>query len=360
MIAALAAATLLLVTFGQVAAADPDKTGVIVFQTASGGPIYAVNTDGTHLRHVTDGMDPALSPDGRQVAFTRWDNSQMGALGSVWVIPLAETGDYRNVDGAGERLILEGVHQPKAPTWSPDGARIIISMQQGGWTEVRRECVPDSQRSKIPRDAYDINIKRDGEGDVTICYSVPAHPYYGLRLVDVDNGQFEDLPRDRYSFSPTWDPANPWRAVYEGNNGLVGLDLVQRTTWAVTSDTHDHSPAFSPHGTRLAVAYWQNDHWEIHVMNVDGSGRVRLTETSLIAIADQRLNGQEPRSWNNTAPVWSPDGKSIAFLTDRSGKWELWVMEADGSDARPLFAPDTLQGINLEYHGMDERVFSWR
>jgi Tol biopolymer transport system component len=349
--AILAAAALVLVTFSHAAAAGPDQAGIIVFQTASGGSIYAVNADGTHLRHLTNGMDPALSPDGRQVAFTRWDNSQIGALGSVWVI---------NVDGTGERLVLEGVHQPKAPTWSPDGTEIIISMQQGGSTEIQRECVPDSQRSKIPRDAYDVDVKRDSEGDATICYNVPPYPYYGLRLVDVGNSQFEDLPRDRFSLSPTWDPANPWRAVYEGNEGLMALDLVQHKTWAVTSDTHDHSPVFSPDGTRLAVAYWQNDHWEIHVLNADGSGRVRLTETSLIAIADQRLKGQEPRSWNNTAPVWSPDGQSIAFLTDRSGQWELWVMGADGSNARPLFATDALQGISLEYHNMNERVFSWR
>jgi dipeptidyl aminopeptidase/acylaminoacyl peptidase len=350
-VAVLAAAILLLATIGQVAAAGPAHTGVIVFQTVSGGAIYAINADGTHLRHLTDGMDPALSPDGRQVAFTRWDNPQIGALGSVWVI---------NVDGTGEHIVLEDVHQPKAPTWSPDGTRIIISMQQGGSTEIRHECVPDSQRSKIPRDAYDVSVKRDSEGDVTICYNVPPYPYYGLRLVDVGDGQFQDLPRDRYSLTPTWDPVHPWRAVYRGNDGLMALDLVQHKTWAVTNDTNDHSPVFSPDGTRLAVAYWQNDHWEIHVLNADGSGRVRLTETSLIAIADQRLKGQEPRSFNNTAPVWSPDGQSIAFLTDRSGKWELWVMGADGSNPHPLLPPDALQGINLEYHGMEERVFTWR
>ena len=69
--------------------------GTIVFQTASGGPIYVANTDGSNLRYLTTGIDPALSPDGRTVAFTRW-NSAGGVPGTVWTI---------GVDGKGEQQI---------------------------------------------------------------------------------------------------------------------------------------------------------------------------------------------------------------------------------------------------------------
>ena len=107
------------------------RPALIVFQTASGGPIYAINVDGTNLRYLTTGIDPALSPDGQWVAFTRWDNPQIGALGSLWMI---------NVDGSGERLILEGIHQPKAPVWSPDGTQIILSMTYGEHLTTERKC----------------------------------------------------------------------------------------------------------------------------------------------------------------------------------------------------------------------------
>jgi hypothetical protein len=327
--------------------ANPALTGTIVFQTVSGGAIYAVNADGSNLRYLSSGMDPALSPDGQWVAFTRWDDTQNGALGSLWVI---------NVDGSGERAILGEIHQPKAPTWSPDGTQIVISMQHGGRVHEERKCGDKPP----PREAYDIEVKREADGDIIFCYTLPPHPYWGLRVVEVATGEFEDLPNDLFSYSPSWDPANPWRLVYDGDRGLVNLDFNQGTTWALTEDVADHSPTFSPIGDRIAVSYRQHDHWEVHVMNADGSGRVRLTETPWHAIGEQRLKGEEPRLWNNVAPAWSPDGSQIAFLTDRIGRWEIWVMYADGSHQRPLFAAGTLDGLALQYHSVDERVLSWR
>ena len=67
--------------------------------------------------------------------------------------------------------------------------------------------------------------------------------------------------------------------------------------------------------------------------------------------------------WNHAAPTWSPDGSKIAFVTDRGhddGSWEIWIMNADGSDQRPMFPGGTLDGITLNYAGVDERMLSWR
>ena len=102
----------------------------------------------------------------------------------------------------------------------------------------------------------------------------------------------------------------------------------------MTDDAHDHAPMFSPDGSKIAVSYWQHDHWEIHVLHADGSGRTRLTETPLTEQVAQRVSGQESRSSANAAPAWSPDGSKIAFVTDRNGQWELWVMPAPGPRAR--------------------------
>ena len=52
--------------------AATEPTGKLVFQTTMGGNFYTVNADGSNLQRITDGMDATWSPDGEQIAFTRW------------------------------------------------------------------------------------------------------------------------------------------------------------------------------------------------------------------------------------------------------------------------------------------------
>ncbi|MCS7259971.1 MAG: hypothetical protein NZ765_04215 [Anaerolineae bacterium] len=334
----------------------------LVIQTMSGGAIYVVDLDASgenprHLRYLTDGIDAALSPDGTQIAFTRWDHPSLGALGSLWVI---------GVDGGGERLIADQLRQPKAPIWSPDGSRIVINVQTGDRLKPEHKCSSELPNAPLQADADGdyirvvVEVEQDGDVEVKYCYTLLPRPYWGLGTIDVTNGSFTSLPHSLFSYVGDWDPQNPWRLVYRGERGLVNLDLDHGTSWPLTDDVADRTPVFSPDGAYIAVTYWQHDHWEVHRMNADGSGRVRLTETSLRDLADQRLSGQEPRSWNNAAPAWSPDGQRIAFITDRTGRWEVWVMNADGSDQRPLLPPEMQTQLNIQYFGVDERVLSWR
>jgi Tol biopolymer transport system component len=62
---------------------------------------------------------------------------------------------------------------------------------------------------------------------------------------------------------------------------------------------------------------------------------------------------------SNVAPAFSPTGKQIVYLSNRNeendaGPWRLWVMEADGSNQRPL----PLE-IEISYGYSGEQVVSW-
>jgi dipeptidyl aminopeptidase/acylaminoacyl peptidase len=318
------------------------RGGRLVFQTASGGPIYIANADGSGLRKLTTGIDPALSPDGTRVAFTRWDSSSPGTLGSVWVI---------NADGSEEKMVHSDVRQPKSPAWSPDGKALVISMQQGGTLEATCWCSVWSmpRPGLCPRDP-----PLDPNGREASCFEDLGRAGWGLRLIDLPTGQWQDQKRDFTSFTPTWDPINAWRVVFNGDRGLAQLDINRQVSWPLTEDVNDRSPNFSPNGQKIALSYHQHDHWDVHTINADGTGRVRITETPWSVTAAGKP------VWNNVAPAYSPDNRRIAFLTDRTGQWELWTINADGSDPRSVFPPSVQTQLGFQYNFSDERVVSWR
>jgi Tol biopolymer transport system component len=84
----------------------------------------------------------------------------------------------------------------------------------------------------------------------------------------------------------------------------------------------EHSPAFSPDGRRLVFVRESGGNADLYVANADGSQARRLTHTA----------GGE---YN---PAWSPDGTQIAFASNRSGLFKIYVMRADGRGVR-LVAP---------------------
>jgi len=294
-------------------------TGKLVFQVCNGCDIYVINADGSGLRRLTDGMDPAWSPDGKKVTFARWRDPR-----GIYVI---------DEDGSNETLLF-GWSEAKAPAWSPDGSHIVFTRHQAGG--------------------------REKDIEIFSWFTLPANPWWKLGLVRVEDRYFTELLCYDHSFSPTWSPDGKVIA-YDSDYGLhltatdgsIGGQSYDRSLYALSTDVRDTAPAWSPDGTKIAFGFRQHDHWEIYVMNADGSNRVRLTK-------EEPFSGRPP---NNVSPAWSPDSRHIAFFTDRNGelegdKWELYVMNADGSNQRPLFET-ALDGLPIEYGFVAERMVSW-
>ena len=113
-----------------------------------------------------------------------------------------------------------------------------------------------------------------------------------------------------------------------------GSNVVRLTTNSVSDS--DWLPAWSPDGRRIAFQSNRDGDTEIYVMNADGSNTSRLTNNFF---------------YSDSSPDWSPDGSRIAFHSTRDGGFEIYAMDADGSnvvrltnnsvdDANPSWSPD--------------------
>jgi TolB protein len=283
-------------------------TGKLVFQTAMGGDLYVINADGRGLRRLTDGADPAWSPDGGQIAFVRWRNPR-----GLWVI---------RADGSDERWVFDW-NEVRWPSWAPDGSRILFSRQHGGR--------PSSEKCFWG-----------------FCFPVPARPYWRLGTVRLGDGDLREPPCSQISLAPMRS-RDGQRIVYSDQRGLRVQSEDGEVSYLITRDASDTSPAWSPDGQRVVFTRRQHDHWEIYGVDADGRNLQRLTETPLMP--DGRLA-------NSASPAWSPDGRYIAFLSDRTGRWEIWLMRANGSEPRAMF-DGALAGLALEYGHVGERAISW-
>ena len=71
-------------------------------------------------------------------------------------------------------------------------------------------------------------------------------------------------------------------------------------------------------------------------MKIDGSGQ-RALAARTVAYRGLFFDGRMARlAAAEVAPAWSPDGRKIAFVSDRDGTYEVYVMNADGSGQRRL------------------------
>jgi Tol biopolymer transport system component len=301
--------------------------------------VKMIGTNGPPLRLTTDPApdhDPAWSPDGRFVAFLRVLPSRKDVLVLIPAI------------GGLERRITE-VSSGGRPTWSPDGNWLAIS-----------EKDPESERFALSLISVDSGEKRrltsppkQFFGDSDPAFSPDGHSLAFRRSIDAHSPELNDLYV--LAFSDGWKAAGEPTQVTFGNKGVQnpawtadGREIVygagsfvSKGLWRVSSFAHAAAraepqrlpsvgddaaePAISRSKHRLVYVnrFSHNGIWRVAAPSLEGK-RQRPPDQPTSLISSTR---------DDNSPQISPDGKKIAFQSTRSGNTEVWVCDADGSNA---------------------------
>lgn len=292
-----AVAALLLAITGAIAACrDSNITpplasaegGIIVFasnRSDANFELYRVGADGRGLRRLTTSVNvndraPAVSPDGRRIAWEQEIGVAGGGVASVEIWTMT-------VDGGDARPAVRNGSFNRTPSWGPAGELVYTSRVSGS-----------DQIFRLDAGA--------------------AEP---VRLTT--GGAADQYPR----LSPDGQ-----RVVFQSNRGLdFDIHAMNRDGTGVTNLTRfagdDRFPTWTPDGARIVWTRFdeRSSTFDLFVMAADGSAQRALLSTPFT-----ELN-----------PSVSPDGRSVVYQTDRTPPFTLYVVPVDGgsgadNDGRPL------------------------
>jgi len=377
-----------------------------------GGDLWIVPLDGGLARRLTtsEGVEdtPRFSPDGRRVAFT----GQYDGQNDVYVIPAAGGTPRRITYHPGSDVLVD---------WTPDGTRLLFASGRENpprnvsrlWTIPLDGGMPDALPLYAGADGdYAPNGNKLAYVPVSPAFtpSPGASSFVGwkhyrggrtsrIRIVDLDDLSVEHLPRDNSNdFYPMWAADRVYfLSDRDGTMNLYSYDGqdVQRHTWhedfdIKSADTDGASIVYEQGGylyhfdlpsgqmRRIAIEVRGDFPWtRPHFTKANESIRsVALSPTGVRAVlgargeiftvpvekGDARNLSQSPGA-HDRFPAWSPDGQSVAWFSDASGEYALYVAEQEGLQPprvitfdnptfyyKPAWSPDSTKILFVDKH----------
>jgi eukaryotic-like serine/threonine-protein kinase len=304
-------------------ALSPDGRSVAFVSNRDGHyNIYVGLVGGGSLVQITNSPNlkewPRWSPDGSKLAYSQLTDS--GTV-DVWEVPA--------LGGTPRRLILNA----KDPDWSPDGRSLAYQNMADGaiWVSDSSGQNPRQGVPPSPWGYSDTEPRFSPDGREMAFVARYAGPYGDLALADLATGKVLRVTNDSVlTTSPAWAPDG--RSIYfaSSRGGTMNIWKIPKTGGApeqITSGQGDDAELdVSRDGKSIVFSTFREN---MNIFQIDLEAKTGPQDLKPLTTDPAR---------NQIAPAYSPDGRRLAYFSNRKGaeKETVWVSNADGSNPMQL------------------------
>jgi Tol biopolymer transport system component len=286
--------------------------GVLAFHSLRDGnsEIYVVGSDGSGLTNLTNNPADDLH------AVWSPDGSRIAFI-STRDRPREVFSLYVMDRDGSSQMHVQSIALSR-PSWSPDSTRLAYVANDR--VHVTTINPPESRTLNDVTTPSSLAWSPDGQ---RIAFIAGFGPDLDIYETVVGGGKTTRLTRNEgFEFNVSWSPDSSQIAfarrylsddprVVDGGIYVVGLKDLKETR---LTREGGGNPVWSPDGRKIAYESYRVGYSELWLMNADGSNQTRI------------------RGPASTKPDWSPDGRRMAYVTPGANRdFEVWVMNADGS-----------------------------
>jgi len=341
-----------------------------IFGQFRGGDIHILDlATGEDQLLVENAFHPAYSPSGNRIAF----DASLAGPRRIWIVDALGRNPLQVSSDTSEEV------DHLRPRWSPGGDRIVfqnvartqfdiraLDLATRELTWISRDQVMDLTPVWCPTGRY-VYFSSYRSGGINV-WRVPvdAHGRPAGTRQQVTTGAGQDVEVDvhpggsRLAFSTLRQNADIWKLPVSPETGRPTGEPVK----VLASSREDSRGAWSPDGSRIAFNSDRGGEMNVWIRDLESCTDVQVTRGAggdyqpnwspdgrrlaffssrrrnpgiwSVDIESGRLAALSPETAIEINPFFSPDGTRIAYQSDRDGRFEVWVMGADGSDPRSL------------------------
>ena len=353
------------------------------------GDIWSVPVKGGEAKRLTShkGFElfPKISPDGKWIAFSaEYSGSrqvyvmpstggipkQLTFYNDVGVMPPRGGFDYQIMDWTpdSQKILFRGNRTPwgqrmgkyflvdregglETPlqipeagggTFSPDGKKMVYTPISREWRTWKR------YKGGRAQDVWIYDLEKDESRRLTAFSGTDYHPIWykdkiyfvsdrdltlNLYAYDLNTDQIEKVT-GHTDYDVLWPSGEGGFIAYENGGQVYVLDAEKGEAEKITVDVHFDNPNLLP--------YFKNVKDDISSFDISPSGKRAVFQArgeifTLPAEEGITYNLSETPGQREIFPVWSPDGRYLAFYSDKTGEYEIYLMDkADGNKVMQL------------------------